>query len=64
MFLETAEYLTDMFSVVVHVVGVDQDVIKVNDNTHIDQVHKNFVNKLLPCGGSVAKSEGNDLKFK
>ena len=27
VFLETVEYFTDMFSMVVHVVGVDQDVI-------------------------------------
>uniref|UniRef100_A0A0W0FVA6 Uncharacterized protein n=1 Tax=Moniliophthora roreri TaxID=221103 RepID=A0A0W0FVA6_MONRR len=53
--LESPKDLLDMLLMVVHVFGVDKNVVKVDDNTDVQQVSENGVDKMLESGRSVTK---------
>ena len=46
-----------------HVLGVDEDVIEVHDDTDIQHVGKDGVDKLLECCGSISETEGHYQPF-
>ena len=46
-----------------HVLRVDEDVIKVHDNTDVQHVGKDGVDKSLECCGSISETEGNYQPF-
>ena len=54
---ESSEYLADMFSVVLGVVGVDENVVEVDHHADVEQVREDLVDKTLECRGRVGKSE-------
>ena len=64
MLSESPEYFTDMFSVKLNVVGVDEDVVEIDNNTNIEHVSKDVVYKSLEHCWGVGKSERHDLPFK
>jgi len=64
IFSESLEYFADMFSVDFNVVGVDEDVVEVDNNTNIEHVSEDVVHKSLERCRGVGKSEGHDLPFK
>jgi len=39
-----------MFLVVLQIVGIDQDVIKINDNINVQKIVKNFIHESLKGG--------------
>uniref|UniRef100_A0A0W0GFU7 Uncharacterized protein n=1 Tax=Moniliophthora roreri TaxID=221103 RepID=A0A0W0GFU7_MONRR len=61
MLLKLLKDLLDMLLVVIHVFRVDEDVIEVDDNTDVQQVSENGVNKMLESSRSVCQSFRNDI---
>ena len=53
-----------MLSVDFDVVGVDEDVVEVDDNTNIEHVSEDIIHEFLECCWGVGESEGHDLPFK
>jgi hypothetical protein len=47
MFMESSEYFADVFLVLRDVIGVNEDVIEINDNGHIEHVQKDVIHKVL-----------------
>ena len=60
IFAETSEYFADMFSVKFFVVGIDEDVVEVNDYADIKHVGEDVVHESLKSGWSVGESEQHD----
>ena len=46
------------------VIGVNKDVIEVNNGTDIGHICKDIVHKMLKCGRTIRESEGHDQPFK
>ena len=44
---ESLENLSDMFPVVVKIIGVDQDVVQINKNTYIQKIGDDVIHKTL-----------------
>ena len=61
---ESSENLSDMFPVVVKVIGVDQDVVQINENAYIQEVGENIIHKTLKSGGGIGKSERHNAPLK
>ena len=64
MFPEPAEDFFDVLFVLRHVVGVDEDVVEVDDDTDIEEVAEDVVHETLKGRGCVGKSEGHHQPFK
>ena len=47
-----------------HIVGVNEDIIKVNDNTDIEHICEDFIHITLESSRHVGKSEGHHKPFK
>ena len=47
---EPLEYLSDMFNMLFQVLGVDEDVIKVDDHEHVKEVREDVVHEVLESG--------------
>jgi hypothetical protein len=62
--LESSKYFTYMFLVKLGVVGIDEDIVKIDNNTNIEHVGEDVVHKSLERHGGVGKSERHDLPFK
>jgi hypothetical protein len=60
---ESSESLANMRVVVIGIVGVYQNVIKVDHNTNVEEVQINFVHKMLKGGWCVRKSERHNIPF-
>jgi len=63
IFSESPEYFVDMFSVDLNVVGIDEDVIEI-DNNAIEHVGEDVIHKYLEHCRGVGESKGHDLPFK
>ena len=61
---ETAENLGDMLLMVCRVIGVDEDVIEVDDHMNIQEVTKNVIHKSLEGRWSIGQSEWHNKPFK
>ena len=59
--LEDFPYMTPM---VFRVVGVNEDIVEVNDYQDVEKVLKDVVHETLESGGSVRKSEGHYEPFE
>ena len=57
IFSETSEYLPDMFTMEFRIVGVDEDIIQVDNNTDIEHVREDIVHESLKSGRSICESE-------
>ena len=60
IFSETSEYLSHMFTMEFWIVGVDEDIIQVENNTDIKHVGEDIVHKSLKSGWSIGESERHD----
>ena len=60
IFSETSEYLPDMFAMEFQIVGVDEDIIQVDNNTDIEHVGEDIVHESLKSGWSIRESERHD----
>ena len=60
IFSETSEYLPDMFAMEFWIVGVDEDIIQVDNNTDIEHVREDIVHKSLKSGQSIGESKRHD----
>ncbi|KAI6156661.1 hypothetical protein BKA82DRAFT_162480, partial [Pisolithus tinctorius] len=63
MLAEAAEDLFYMLVVQLLIVGVDEDVIKVNNNADIEHVSEDAVNKPLESCWHISKTEGHNQPF-
>ena len=59
-----SEYLSDMFLVVVKIIGVDQNVVQINENAYIQEIGENDIHKMLKSGRGIGKSEGHNTPLK
>ena len=64
VFSEALEDFTDMFLMGLEVLGVYQDIIQIDDNTDIEEVHEDAINKLLESCRSICQAEGHDIPLK
>ena len=53
-----------MFSVFCRIVGVDENIIKVDDNGDVKHIRKDVVDKALESRGSVGKTKWHNVPFK
>jgi len=56
---ESAEDFPDVLLVGLHILGVDEDVVEVHDDTDIQHVSKDSVDKALECRRGVSEAEGH-----
>jgi len=63
-FLKSLEDDGDVLSVFGEGVGVDEDVVEVNDAEDVEVLAKGVVHKVLEGGGSVGEAEGHDGVFE
>ena len=64
VFLEASEDFSDMFSVLFHVVGVDEDVIQIDKDTYIKHVREDVIHEVLKSCQCVSQTEGHNTPFK
>ena len=62
--MEMAENLTDMFLMICRVVGINEDVLGVDDHTHIQEITEDVVHEMLESCRSIGKSKGHNEPFK
>jgi len=53
--LESSEYFLNMALVLRHIVGVDEDVVQIDDDCDVDHVCKNIVHEFLKGCGCIGK---------
>ena len=54
----------DVFLMGLEVLGVYQDVIQIDDNRDIEEVHKDTINKSLESHGSICQAKGHDIPLE
>src|SRR5207245_2304131 len=59
VFAEASEDFLDMSFVQLLVLGVDEDVVQIYDDTHIQEVCKDAINKPLESSRGVSEAEGH-----
>ena len=59
VFAEASEDFLDMSLVQLLVLGIDEDVVKVYDNTHVQEVCKDAINKPLEGSRGVSEAKGH-----
>ena len=64
MFPEMTEDLMDMLLVFRRVIGVDEDVIKVDGDINIEEVAEDVIHESLESSWSIGQSEGHNKPFK
>ena len=64
IFKEMAEDLTDMFLMIRRVIGINEDVVQVDDHTNIQEITEDVVHEMLENCRSIGKSEGHNEPFK
>jgi len=64
IFLETSEYLSDMFAMKFRIVGIDENVIKVNYYANVEHVGEDVIHEPLEGGWSICESKWHYLPFK
>ena len=60
IFLEMSEYLPDMLVMEFWIVGVDEYIIQVANNTDIEHVGEDIIHKSLKSGRSIGEPERHD----
>jgi len=54
----------DMVTMEIGIVGVDEDIVQVNEDTNIKEVAKNVIHELLKGGWRIGESERHYTPFK
>ena len=62
--LEALEDFADMFLMGLEVLGVYQDVIQIDDNTDIEEIHKDTIDESLKGCGSIYQAEGHEIPLE
>src|SRR3984893_13253748 len=62
--LEPLEYLSDMFNMLFQVLGVDEDVVKVDDHEHVKEVREDVIHEVLEGGGGICEPKGHHTPLK
>ena len=58
MFSEVSEHFTDVVMMEIGIIGVDEDVIQVNEDANIKEVTKTVVHELLKVAGELVSPKG------
>ena len=53
-----------MFLVLHHVFGVDYNVIKINNNAHIEKIAEDVIHKTLECCGGIGEAKKHYQPFE
>ena len=64
VFSEASEHFTDMVTMEIGIIGVDEDVVQVHEDANIEEVAKNVVHELLEGGWRIGESERHYIPFK
>ena len=64
MFPETTEDFADMLLVFRRVVGVDENVVKVDGNIYVEEITKDVIHESLEGGQSIGQSESMTSHLK
>ena len=61
---EVSEDFADVFLMGLKVLGVYQDVIQIDDNTDIKEIHEDTIDESLKSRRGVSQAERHDIPFK
>ena len=61
---EALEDFMDMFLMGLEVLGVYQDVIQIDDNTDIKEIHKDAIDKSVESHRSICQAKGHDIPLE
>ena len=61
---ESTENFADMLPVLLRIIGVDEDIVQVDDNRLIEQVLEDVVHETLESSRCVSKTFGDNQPFK
>ena len=61
---ESSEYFADMFPMVDEIVGVDQNVVQIDENAYVQEIREDVVHETLKSGGGIGKSERHNAPLK
>ena len=64
MLTELAEYFMDMFGVFRGIIGVYEDIVKVDDDEFIQEVGENVIYEVLEGGRCISEPEGHHAPFE
>jgi len=64
VFSEASEHFMDMVMMEIRIIGVDEDVVQVNEDTNIEVVAKNVVHESLKGGWRISESKRLNTPFK
>ena len=53
-----------MLSMISHIIGIDQNIIKIDYHINIKKVRKNVIHKVLENSRSISKIKEHDRPFK
>ena len=62
--LEASEDFVDMFLMGLEVLGVYQDVIQIDDNADIEEIHEDTIDESLKSHGSICQAKGHDIPLE
>ena len=62
--LEVSEDFVDVFLMGLEVLGVYQDVIQIDDNADIEEIHEDAIDESLESRGSICQAEGHDIPLE
>ena len=51
--LEPSEYLSDVFDVLFWILGVNQDVVKIDDHERVKEIREDVIHEVLESGGRI-----------
>jgi hypothetical protein len=64
VFSESPEYFSDMLTMLRWAIGVDEDVVQVDEDANIEEVAKNVVHETLKRGRRIGETFGHYQPFK
>ena len=64
VFSEASKDFVDVFLMGLEVLGVYQDVIQIDDNADIKEIHEDAIDKSLESCGSICQAEGHDIPLE
>jgi len=64
VFSEASEHFTDMVTMEIGIVGVDEDVIQVHEDANIEEVAKNVIHESLKGSWRIGESDRHYTPFK
>ena len=64
MLLESLEYFTDMLGVLFQVLGVDEDVIEIDDHEHVEEIGEDVIHEVLEHCWHICEPKGHHTPFE